>query len=116
MNETARTDPIRLDRKLCHPHLNLDEGQLGATANLATTGWRTVLTEKLITSGAVLGSHLGEVHGQHHDRCVRVTSEAECIHWPEQHRQGLVLLRCHHGLHVPRRQVQQSVRPEDERR
>lgn len=35
MNETAAlTDTIRFDRKLCHPHLNLDEDQLLAKESL----------------------------------------------------------------------------------
>jgi hypothetical protein len=49
---SPKAEPIRFSRKYCHPHLDMDEDCLGVTANAnATTGWRTVLAEKPITSG-----------------------------------------------------------------
>jgi len=51
-NALPKAEPIRFSRKYCHPHLDLDDDGLGVTANAnATTGWRTVLAEKPITSG-----------------------------------------------------------------
>jgi hypothetical protein len=48
----TRTEHLKLDRAFCHPNLDMDDDQQGVSANAnSTTGWRTILAEKSITSG-----------------------------------------------------------------